>query len=97
MRLCVKKDTSVLKRAQREVPGVGVITYVLYEEKGLRNEPTEYGIEIDKRSPNGGESRRISSITADRFFASRLFRALILGEVTPCTLEDVVLDFLSEV
>ena len=95
MRLFVK-ESLVLREKEKEIVGVGTLTYVLYEEHGLRGEPTEYGIEITKRGVDGVEGKRIPAITTDRGFATRLFRAIVLGEVTPCTLEDVVLDAISE-
>ena len=97
MQLYVKETNSILRRTQKEIPGVGMLTYVLCEERGLKNQPTEYGIGIYKTSPGGEEERYIPSVTTDRFFAVRLYRAVVLGQVTPCTLTDVVLDLLSEV
>ncbi|MBO5110970.1 MAG: hypothetical protein J6D21_09665 [Clostridia bacterium] len=90
------KDGFILRKAERKLPEVGTLTYVLYEERGLRGEPTEYGIEICLRTTRGEETERIRSITTSRAFATRLFRALILGEVTPCTLTDIVLDAISQ-
>ena len=89
------RDSLILRRAEKEVTGGGLLSYTLYEERGLRGEPTQYGIEIVKRDADGVETERIPSITTDRGFATRLFRAVVLGEVTPCTLVDIVLDAVS--
>lgn len=96
MRLCLKEETVILKWAQRTLPGVGEVSYRLCAERGRRGAPEEYGIGVSLRTEAGEESRYIPSVTTDRAFASRIFRAILLGEVTPCTLEDVILDLLVE-
>ena len=97
MRLYVKETTLVIKHTERRVAGVGTLTYRLCEEPGIRGEPTQYGIGIRLRGTHGEEEEYVASITTDRAFASRLWRAIVLGRVTPCTLTDVVVDAISEV
>ena len=96
MRLRVKEENVILRRAERTVAGVGKLSYWLCVERGRPGRPQEYGIGVCLRTAKGEESHYIPSVTADRVFATRIFRAILLGEVTPCTLEDVILDLLVE-
>ena len=90
------KEKTVIGFAERWVSELGELRYCLRKEDA-ENMPTQYAIEAELQTVRGEtESVCVSSVTSDGELAGRIFRAVVNGTVTPCTLRDVVEDFVTE-
>lgn len=74
----------------------GEAQYFLWVER-TADGCTAYGFEIRLHTDrHTAESAYIADVTVNRSLAERIYCALWQGDVTPCTLHDVVEDLLTE-
>ena len=96
MEATMKRGEKNIHSWKEEGTEAGEAQYLLWEERTTEGY-IAYGLEIRLFTREGKwETAQVADVTASRELAVRLYQALWRGGVTPCTLRDVVEDFLTE-